>query len=99
MVSVLFRVNRRVLSDDLMSVELHGFCDSSISAYGAAIYVRIVTKSDILSQLWTAKSRIASMKENNIPRLELLSCLLLSKLTNSLLNAVKNEIKFDRINC
>ena len=52
------------------SLEVHGFCDSSGLAYGCALYVRIVTDTAIFVRwTWTAKSRLAPMKEQYIPRL------------------------------
>ena len=69
------------------SIELHGFCDSSGKAYGCAVYVRIITNTSFNVKLWTVKSRLAPIKENSIPRLELMSCLLLATLMGSVLRA------------
>ena len=82
-----------------ISIEAHGFCDSSNLAYGAAIYVRTVTRTNFHTSLWTAKSRIVPSKETNIPRLELLDCLLLSKLMDSFLHAVKDVLVISKIIC
>jgi len=94
-------VDRHVFQStgEVKSLEIDGFCDSSGLVYGCAIYVRIVTDSSTYVKLWTAKSRLAPMKEQSIPRLELLSCLLLAKLVDSLLKATKGVVSFDRIVC
>lgn len=52
--------------------ELHGFCDSSVSAHAAAVYL-LSRKLDGTSQchLLMGKSKIAPEKKLTIPRLEL----------------------------
>ena len=55
-----------------------GFCDSSNVAYAAVGYVRIVTLVGVVVNFLNAKSKVAPLKA--VTRLELLVCLLLSKL-------------------
>lgn len=45
------------------SIEMHGFCDASINAYGACVYIRTSFKGRHTTQLLCAKSR-ASQKHN-----------------------------------
>ena len=53
------------------AVEVHGFGDASLKAYGAAVYIRIRDKQDnVSSQLVISKSRGAPLKEMSLPRLE-----------------------------
>ena len=60
---------------------LHGFSDASSKAYGGVIYLRIVMEdTTILLYLVTVKSRVAPLKVQTIPRLELCGALLLSNL-------------------
>ena len=64
--------------------ELHGFSDASKQGYGACVYVRSVLKSgDVKVALLTSKSRVAPLKSETIPRLELLGNLLLARLVAS----------------
>ena len=96
------RISRCIFAEGkgvVKGIELHGFCDSSALAYGCAIYIRVITNNSIHVYLWTAKCRLAPMKLNNIPRLELLSCLLLTKLITSLQSAIKNIVSITKIVC
>ena len=43
--------------ETIVSLKLHGFCDSSNVAYAAAVYVRIVTSVGMVVNLLSAKSK------------------------------------------
>ncbi len=63
------------------SIALHGFCDASALAYGAAIYLRSAHGDGSTSvSLVTAKARVAPVKPMTIPKSELLGAHLLAKL-------------------
>ncbi|XP_053956126.1 uncharacterized protein LOC128861768 [Anastrepha ludens] len=63
------------------SSQIHGFCDSSIRAYGCAIYHRSKsTEGKRTVTLLTAKSRVAPIKKQSLPKLELWGALLLARL-------------------
>ena len=53
------------------------FRDASTVAYCAAIYIRVISNSPVITSLLVAKCRLVQMKDHSIPRLELLACLLL----------------------
>uniref|UniRef100_A0ABD2W7T1 DUF5641 domain-containing protein n=1 Tax=Trichogramma kaykai TaxID=54128 RepID=A0ABD2W7T1_9HYME len=73
--------DRRLLIDNPIHVELHGFCDASKVGYGACIYVRSIdTMGRILVRLACSKSRVAPLKDITIPRLELCAAELLVRL-------------------
>ena len=59
-------------SDNGQVIEFHGFSDASTKAYAAAIYVRVVEEHVIHTTLLRRKSRVAPVKTQTIPRLELL---------------------------
>ena len=101
MKSLAFTIPRCVFYSEnvINSIELHGFADSSNQAYAAVIYVRIVTNKDIKVQFLTSKTRVAPNKPITIPRLELLSCLLLSKLMKTVVESIKYEIIQARTIC
>lgn len=58
------------------SEELHMFCDSSQTAYGAVLYYVTADENHRSSHLIYAKSRVAPLASLSIPRLELLSAVL-----------------------
>lgn len=53
-----------------IDTQLHGFCDASLIAYGACIYLRSVDEAGLVNvQLLTAKSRVIPLKTISLPRL------------------------------
>ena len=78
------------------SVQLHGFSDASEEAYSAVVYVRSEDSSGMIhSSLVTSKTRVAPIKRQTIPRLELCGALLLSQLithVNSVLSLPSCEL-------
>ena len=77
--------------------QLHRFCDSSDIAYSAVVFVRSVCEHDMKVQLWCVKTRLVFIREANIPRSELLGCLLLSKLFKSVCEAVGGVVRSSEI--
>jgi len=74
-------IPRRILCDDPIRIELHGFCDASERVYGACIYLRSTDQAQRHHvNLLCAKSRVAPLKTVSILRLELCGALLLSQL-------------------
>uniref|UniRef100_A0A2A4IUY1 Integrase catalytic domain-containing protein n=1 Tax=Heliothis virescens TaxID=7102 RepID=A0A2A4IUY1_HELVI len=87
------QIPRHVIIRDYKIVELHGFSDSSVAAYGAAIYVRSVDREGkVQTRLLMAKSRVAPIKQKTIPRLELCAAHLLAETMNKVKNALKCQI-------
>ncbi|XP_011548524.3 uncharacterized protein LOC105380630 isoform X1 [Plutella xylostella] len=81
-------IPRRVVINDYITIEMHGFSDSSLTAYGAVIYIRSIDKQGrIMVRLLRAKSRVA--REETIPRLELRAAWLLAALSDDVNNALK----------
>ena len=59
-------------TSDLLTIELHTFCDASQKAYSAVAYWRFVYKNgDIHTSIILSKSRVAPLKPTTIPRIEL----------------------------
>ncbi|XP_058816032.1 uncharacterized protein LOC131679338 [Topomyia yanbarensis] len=83
------RIDRCILLSNPVSVQLHFFSDASEHAYGSCVYVRSTDASGAVKIcLLTAKSKVAPLKKQSIPRLELcgalLSAELYEKVTSSL---------------
>lgn len=74
--------------------ELHVFSDASGTGYGAAAYIRNKLGEKYTCQLLMARSKIAPIKEQTIPRLELLAALLAAKLAND----ISKELKIPKHN-
>ena len=71
---------------------LIGFCDASIKAYAAVIYLVTTIGEVTYSRLVCSKTRIAPLKEVTIPRLELLSALLLARLVSNVSSSLEGEL-------
>ena len=56
----------------IVSLQLHGFCNASENAYDGVIYLRMVDISDqVHIALVISKSKVAPIKKLTIPHLEL----------------------------
>ncbi|XP_063993427.1 uncharacterized protein LOC135171065 [Diachasmimorpha longicaudata] len=87
---------RRVRIKEAIELQLHGFCDASEVAYGACVYLRSKDKDgNVIVSLLCAKSRVAPLKRQTIPRLELCGALLLTTLVDNLKTCIHHRI--DRI--
>ena len=72
-------------------VSLHVFCDASEKRYAACIYV-VADEGGRTSMLLAAKSEVATLKVQSIPRLELCGALLGQRLLSSVLSS-KDSLK------
>ena len=78
---------------------LQGFCDASQRAYAAVLYLRVETEVAVHTHLLCSKTRIAPVKGVTIPRLELLSALLLARLVSTARSALEPDIHLDKLIC
>ncbi|XP_038116778.1 uncharacterized protein LOC119768983 [Culex quinquefasciatus] len=88
------RIPRYVISPSTVAIELHGFSDASVVAYGANIYVRcILSDGRAQLRLLCSKSRVCSPKKDlNIHRKELMACELLARMMVRVLETVKFKV-------
>ena len=87
------------IEENILSVVLHGFCDSSNQIYCAAVYLRNETTFDTRVSLLVSKTKVTRLKKLSMPHLELLSCVLLSKLLNEVLSIVIKRICVSYVCC
>ena len=80
------RVPRCCLSGSGSTLRLVGFCDASTKAYVAVVY--LVSER----MLMASKTRVAPLKPQTVPRLELLGALLLARLMTSVKCALRRWV-------
>ncbi|GFV12101.1 integrase catalytic domain-containing protein [Trichonephila clavipes] len=86
-------IERCIVIPNAEVIELHGFCDASERAYGAAIYARSINPDgEIKVKLVASKSRVSPVKQVTMPRLELCSAVLLAKLMHKVKRALRMDI-------
>jgi len=85
-------------SSELFST-LHGFSDSSETAYAAVLYfqLRMQGRTDVF--FVAAKNRVAPLKKLSMPRLELSGCLLLSELVSQVKVVFEETVPVDSVKC
>ncbi|XP_050547903.1 uncharacterized protein LOC126909511 [Daktulosphaira vitifoliae] len=91
-----FSIPRYILCENkIVKLQLHGFADSSIRAYGACVYIRSTDENGHHTvRLLQAKSKVAPIKTISLPRLELCAALLLARMVNGIVPKLK--CKFER---
>ena len=75
--------------DVIECLNLHGFCDIGTQVYCAAVYVQTISGDGVISHIIAAKTKVAQIKELSVPRLELLSCVLLAELMSAVCRSLK----------
>ena len=85
------------MKKEIIEIQIHGFADSSLKAYGACLYLRTLYSDKTVScNLICSKSRVAPIKIVSLPRLELCGVVLLSKLTHKIISIF--TLKIDSVN-
>ena len=75
--------------NEIVCCNLHGFCDASLKAYGAVVYLQVHTASRTYVKFVASKTRVAPLSSQTIPRLELLA----------VEGALKCEVPIKKITC
>ena len=86
-------IPRPYFKDNVNDIQFHVFCDSSKLAYGTVAYLRANTHQGTKSTYVTSKSKVAPVKHQAIPRLELLAAHLGAELANYLSTTVLAKSK------
>ena len=78
---------------------LHGFCDALFGAYAAVIYLVARTTSKSCLRFVASKTWVTPGRELTIPRLELLSTLLLARLLGSITKRLSPNLSLGKPTC
>ncbi|KAJ8948312.1 hypothetical protein NQ318_020799 [Aromia moschata] len=88
-----FDIKIENVSNKVLELQIHGFADATLQAYGSCIYLRALYSDNTVScNLVCAKSRVAPLRTISLPRLELCGVVLLSRLTNKIMSALSEKI-------
>lgn len=87
------KIDRHVLSSKAKRIKLFGFGDASEKAYGCCVYIASFDGERECIRLLTAKSRVAPLKNETLPRLELLAAVLLAELIARIKNILNVPIE------
>ena len=70
------------LEEGVTPYDIYGFADASEKEYSAVVYLVIAVSGNYFPVLWS-KTRVAPLRRQSIPRLELLSGVILARLVSS----------------
>ena len=87
------------VSSEVKTYELCGFCDASTRAYAAVVYLVMHTDTGRFVQFVVSKTRVAPVQRQTVPRLELLSALLLARLVASVTEALTLQLTLNPPKC
>lgn len=80
-----YRIPQCYFSRQPVTSQIHGFSDASECAYAAVVYIRNTYSDGLIEvKLVASKSRVAPIKAQTIPRLELPGAFILAQLVNKL---------------
>ncbi|XP_055590154.1 uncharacterized protein LOC129742298 [Uranotaenia lowii] len=83
------RVPRCVVTPKAARTELHCFSDASEKAYGGCLYLRNTDRDgNVTVNLLSSKSKVAPLKTQSLPRLELCGALITAELAKKVLEAI-----------
>ena len=78
---------------DVTDMQLHGFSDASGKDYACVIYLSILfNNGEVFTTFVASKSRVAPIKKITITRLELMACVILSCLMNTVIRSLTDYV-------
>lgn len=83
------------LEEGVTPYDIYGFADASEKEYSAVVYLVIEVSGNYFPVLWS-KTRVAPLRRQSIPRLELLSGVILVRLVSSVKEALAQQIAIDK---
>lgn len=93
------KIDRHLFTHEVaQKIEIHGFSDASLQAYGACVYMRAIhVDSTVTCKLISSKSKVAPIKTISLPKLELCGMLLLAKLAKNIFEIFKPILKINSV--
>ena len=85
--------------EEIINCTLYGFCDASSRAYAGVVYLLLKTSVSHSVKFVAAKTRVAPLQCQTIPRLELLSALLLARLLSIIAESLEFELPLSPPRC
>ena len=85
--------------DEPTNYRLYGFCDASITAFAAVVYLVEEADGHKTVSFVASKTRVAPLKTLTIPRLELLSAVLLARLISCTAHSLSTRIDLQEPKC
>ena len=85
--------------ENAVQYQLFGFCNASTIAYEAVIYMVEVTSTSKRSSFVVSKTHVSPLKPQTIPRLELLSALLLARLMKTVMRSLSTRLLLQEPRC
>lgn len=89
------KILRRIVPDSATRLNVHAFCDASMKAYGACIYLQTIDNNGHCnSRLICSKSHVAPVKSKTVtlPKLELCGAVVLVRLLKNVKKALGVEL-------
>ena len=81
--------------EETVSCTIHGFWDASEKAYCAVVYLVLEASSGYHPVLLSSKTRVTPLSKQSIPRLELLSGVILARLMSSVKETLEPKIQIN----
>lgn len=81
-------IPRKIICDkQIVNIQIHGFADASIKAYGASLYLRCtdISGGHTVRLILCAKSKVAPLKTISLPRLELCAAVILARMQSQII--------------
>ena len=85
--------------DEMKLYRLYGFCDASTVAHAAVIYLIEERGDSKYSRFIVCKTRVSPLKVQTIPRLELLSAVLLARLMTNVMGSLNTRLSLEEPQC
>ncbi len=95
----IFSIPRFCMQNVDTACSLQGFCDASTGAYAAVVYLVAQPGSEPCVRFVASKTRVTPRRELTIPRLELLSALLLTRLLDAVTRSLSPNLSLGQPTC